>query len=125
MVGIMKAPLDPMSNLLLKQTPKLDIDSTLKANMSKNFVKRMFDAKPMSIPDPQDSKRSMTHFMEVSDGMAYPRVVQMGNQLKYLSSDDAYNFAKKTGEFIKFKDDNDALYFTQNYKKGKNVTIGK
>jgi hypothetical protein len=27
--------------------------------------------------------------------------------------------------FIKFKDDNDALYFTQNYKKGKNVTIGK
>jgi hypothetical protein len=49
----------------------------------------------------------------------------MGNQLKFLNSDDAYNYAKKTGEFIKFKDDNDALYFTQNYKKGKNVTIGK
>ena len=125
MLGIMNAPLDPMSNLLLKKTPRLNIDSTLKANMSKNFIKRMFDIKPMSIPDPQDSKRSMTHFMEVSDGLAYPRVVQMGNQLKFLNSDDAYNYAKKTGEFIKFKDDNDALYFTQNYKKGKNVTIGK
>jgi hypothetical protein len=125
MIGIMNAPLDPMSNLLLKKTPRLNIDSTLKANMSKNFIKRMFDTKPMSIPDPQDSKRSMTHFMEVSDGLAYPRVVQMGNQLKFLNSDDAYNYAKKTGEFIKFKDDNDALYFTQNYKKGKNVTIGK
>ncbi len=125
MLGIMNAPLDPMSNLLLKKTPRLNIDSTLKANMSKNFIKRMFDTKPMSIPDPQDSKRSMTHFMEVSDGLAYPRVVQMGNQLKFLNSDDAYNYAKKTGEFIKFKDDNDALYFTQNYKKGKNVTIGK
>ncbi len=125
MLGIMNAPLDPMSNLLLKKTPRLNIDSTLKANMSKNFIKRMFDPNPMSIPDPQDSKRSMTHFMEVSDGLAYPRVVQMGNQLKFLNSDDAYNYAKKTGEFIKFKDDNDALYFTQNYKKGKNVTIGK
>jgi hypothetical protein len=105
--------------------PKMNVDSVLNANMSKNFVKRMFESNPESIPDPEDDTRSMTHFMEVSDGMAYPRVVKTNEGLKFLSSDDAYDYARKTGEFIKFKNDDDALYFTQNYKKGKNVTIGK
>ena len=105
--------------------PKINVDSVLNANMSKNFVKRMFESNPESIPDPEDNTRSMTHSMEVSDGMAYPRVVKTNEGLKFLSSDDAYDYARKTGEFIKFKNDDDALYFTQNYKKGKNVTIGK
>jgi hypothetical protein len=63
--------------------------------------------------------------MEVSDAMAYPRVVKTDKGLKLLSSDEAYDYAKKTGEFIKFNNDDDAVYFTENYKKGKNVTIGK
>ena len=93
--------------------------------MSKNFVQRMFEKNPMSIQSPDDKNSTMTHFMEVSDSMAYPRVVKGDNGLQLLNSDDAYNYAKKTGEFIKFKNDNDALYFTQNYKNGKGVTIGK
>ncbi len=108
-----------------QETPRVNIDSVLNKNMSKNFVKRMFESNPQSIPDPENPANTMTHFMEVSDGMAYPRVVKTNDGLKFLSSDDAYDYARNTGEFIKFNNDDDALYFTQNYKKGKNVTIGK
>lgn len=109
-----------------KQDPPTKwVDSVLAANTSKDFVKRMFEKNPRSIPDPEDPKSSMTHFMEVSDGIAYPRVVNQNGKLTFLSSDDAYNYARKTGEFIKFKDDNEAVKFTENYKKGKGVTIGK
>jgi hypothetical protein len=105
--------------------PTLNIDSVLEANMSKNFVQRMFEKNPISISSPYEKNSNMTHFMEVSDGMAYPRVIKESSGLKLLNSDDAYNYAKKTGEFIKFNNDNDALFFTQNYKTGKGVTIGK
>ena len=88
--------------------PTMWVDSVLAANTSKDFVKRMFEKNPRSIPDPEDPKSSMTHFMEVSDGIAYPRVVNQNGKLTFLSSDDAYNYARKTGEFIKFKDDNEA-----------------
>ena len=101
------------------------VDSTLSKNMNKDFIKRMFDKTPVSIQDPENPKSTMTHFMEVSDGMAYPRVVNIGGKLQYLSSDDAYDYALKSGEFIKFKNDDEAIKFTENYKKGTRVTIGK
>jgi hypothetical protein len=101
------------------------VDSVLTANKSKDFVKRMFEKNPRSVPDPEDSKSTMTHYMEVSDGMAYPRVVNMNGKLQFLNSNDAYNYARKSGEFIKFADDKEALKFTENYKKGSKVTIGK
>lgn len=101
------------------------VDSTLSKNMNKDFIKRMFEKNPKSISDPENHKRTMTHFMEVSDGMAYPRVVNIGGKLQLLNSDDAYNYALKSGEFIKFKNDDEAVKFTENYKKGTGVTIGK
>ncbi len=105
--------------------PKSWVDSVLSANMNKDFVKRMFEKNPRSIPDPEDPSRSMTHFMEVSDGIANPRVVNLNGKMTFLSSDDAYDYARKSGEFIKFKNDRDAVKFTERYKKGKGVTIGK
>ena len=108
-----------------KDPPNKWVDSVLSANKSKEFIKRMYEKNPRSIPDPEDKNSTMTHFMEVSDQMAYPRVVNINGKLSLLSSDDAYNYAIKTGEFIKFKNDDDALKFTQQYKKGKGVTIGK
>jgi hypothetical protein len=101
------------------------VDSTLAANRGKEFVKRMFEKKPKSIPDPEEQGFYMTHKMEVSDGLAYPRVVNINGRLTYLSSSEAYDYAKKTGEYIKFKNDDEAVKFTQNYKRGNKVTIGK
>lgn len=114
-----------MAKVKLKKQDKKFIDSTLKANRGKEFVQRMFEKNPRSIPDPEDPRYSMSHKMEVSDAKAYPRVVNQGGKLVHLSSDDAYDYAMKNKEYIKFKNDEDAIKFTENYKKGKKVKIGK
>lgn len=114
-----------MAKVKLKRKDRKEVDSILAANRGKDFVERFFEKKTKSIPDPDEQGYSMTHKMEVSDGIAYPRVVNINKELKYLNSDDAYDYAKKTGEFIKFKNDADAVKFTQNYKGGRKVKIGK
>lgn len=125
--------------IMKKQVPKLDLDSVISANQHLNFIKRAMDAKTPSVVIKGQTEPS-THFMESADGMAYPTVVQspdggirfMGKYVgkdkngnpKY-NTDEAYNYAKSTGNFIKFNNDEDAQYFSENYKKSKLVKIGK
>jgi hypothetical protein len=90
-----------------------------------NFVQRMFDRSAGSIQIPGE-KGTSTHFMESGDGKAYPTVVQMPNgKLQYLNQNDkdaAWNYANKTGQFIKFPNDEQAAWYADNgYKKGTNV----
>jgi hypothetical protein len=90
-----------------------------------NFVQRMFDQRAGSIQIPGQPGTS-THYMESGDGKAYPTVVQMPNgKLQYLNQNDkdaAWNYANKTGQFIKFPNDEQAEWYANNgYKKGTNV----
>jgi len=98
---------------------QVNIDSVLNANRDKDFVKRLFEKDTPSI---KKGGQTMTHFMESSDGIVYPRVVRTPKgEMKFLSSDKAYKYAQKTGEFIQFPNDEQAQYFGKNYKQGVNV----
>lgn len=125
--------------IMKKPEPKLDLDSVIAANQHLNFIKRTMDAKTPEIMI-QGQQYPSTHFMESSDGMVYPTVVQtldggirfMGKYLgkdkfgkPIYNTDEAYNYAKLTGNHIKFPNDKDAQYFAENYKKSKLVKIGK
>jgi hypothetical protein len=114
-----------MAKVKLKTKDRKQVDSILAANRGKEFVERMFEKKTKSIPDPENPKKTMTHYMEVSDARAYPRVVNQGGKLGLLSSDSAYKYAMKNKEYIQFKNDDEAVKFTENYKGGKKVKIGK
>ena len=90
-----------------------------------NFVQRFFDQSAGSIQIPGE-KGTSTHFMESGDKKAYPTVVQMPNgKLQYLNQNDknaAWNYANKTGQFIKFPTDEQAAWYADNgYKKGTGV----
>jgi hypothetical protein len=105
------------------------VDSVNNANMVKNFVQREYLKNGPSMQIPGKPGRS-THYMEESDGMVYPTVVQFPGQqgVQYLNKSDkngAYNYAKKTGEFIKFPTVEQALWYASDgYKTGTGVTIG-
>ena len=122
-----------------KQKQKLDLDSVIAANKHLNFIQRALDAKTPSVMI-QGQDAPSTHFMESSDGMVYPTVVQtpdggirfMGKYLgkdkngrPMYNTDEAYKYAKSSGNYIKFNNDEDAQYFSENYKKSKHVKIGK
>jgi len=122
-----------------KAEPKLDLDSVIAANKHLNFIQRAMDANTPEVMI-KGQQYPSTHFMASGDGIAFPTVVQtpdggirfMG---KYLGKDkegkpmyntnEAYDYAKSTGNYIKFNNDKDAQYFSENYKKSKLVKIGK
>jgi hypothetical protein len=60
-----------------------------------------------------------THMMASSDNIVYPNIVRMPgqNNLKLLSPDDAYRYARESGEFIPFETPEQAEWFGKNYKK--------
>jgi N-acetyl-anhydromuramyl-L-alanine amidase AmpD len=102
------------------------VDSVNNANIDKNFINRMYLKNGPSIQIPGEPGRS-THFMEESDNMVYPTVVQRPGSsfLEYLNKSDkngAYNYARMTGQFIKFPNAEQAAWYANNgYKKGTNV----
>jgi hypothetical protein len=96
------------------------IDSVLNANKKLDWVQRLYEENTPSIKI-KGQKGKATHFMESSDGRAYPTVVRMADgKLKYLG-DDAYDYADKTKTYIQFPSDREAQLFSENYKKGTNV----
>ena len=128
-----------MLDIMQKPVPRLDLDSVINANRHLNFIQRAMDANTPEVMV-QGQKYPSTHLMESSDGIAYPLVVQtpdgglrfMGKYLgkdkdgkPMYNTDEAYNYAKSTGNHIKFANDKDAQYFAENYKNSKLVKIGK
>jgi hypothetical protein len=97
------------------------IDYILEKNKDKNFVQRILN--PDTSPRLDLGNGSFaTHKMSWTevDGkyIVYPKVVQGsdGNLLE-LSSDDAFNHAVGTGEYIDFQNASDAEAFSKDYKK--------
>jgi hypothetical protein len=106
------------------------VDSVNNSNIDKNFINRMYLQNGPSMQILGEPGRS-THFMEESDNMVYPTVVQRpgSSSLEYLNKSDkngAYNYARMTGQFIKFPTAEQAAWYANNgYKTGTGVTIGK
>ncbi len=119
-------PTQDRGALIRKQYPNISnlhdvpfVDSVLNANKNKNFVQRYMNPNPsMVIKNPDGS--SSTHQMASADNIAYPTIVQgPDGKLKRLGDDEAYQYARKTGEFIKFANEKDADWFANNgYKLG-------
>ena len=95
----------------------------LDANKGKNFIKRILD--PESAPSPllDEAGHKQTHRMSaeyLGEGgtipAAFPLVVERGGKLVKLSKQEAAEHARKTGEYVAFKDIKSADQFSRLYK---------
>jgi len=87
-------------------------------NSHKNFVQRLLDpnmAKPITLDDGVVG----THLMATSGNYIYPQIIQDRNtgELRRLMPRDAYEYAIKTGEYIKAKTPQEADMFSKGYKR--------
>ena len=110
---------------LFKTDKRAFVDSTLNANKNLDFVKRLYNPKE-DIATPEGKGKPgdrSTHLMsyDPSSKRVYPEVVREKGKLKYKSGDDAYDYADKTKEYIKFPTKEKAEWFSSNYKQGTNV----
>ena len=119
------------------------VDSVNNANIDKDFVQRYYakNNPPAPIHLSQTPSGEMsTHYMADADNMVFPTVVnpktfnpldvytQPGN-LQYLDKPGpvvdrktAGDYARRTGEYINFKNEQDAQWYANNgYKKGTDV----
>lgn len=110
---------DPRTAAALSSQKQLDADRDRAARIlvrhrNLNFVQRLLQAagKP-SYELPNGGGAS--HYMTSSDNIAYPTIVQLPTgELKYLPGREAYDYARKTGEFIPFKSPEEADWFASN-----------
>ena len=88
-----------------------------KENKDLNFVSRIEDPS-LTFPDSQGNP--MTHYMASADNIVFPTVVQQhgNNNLNKLGYEEAYEYANKSGEYIKFPSEKDAIDYGINYKQG-------
>jgi hypothetical protein len=108
------------------------LDSTVNANRNLEFIRRAIENDGLSIPTPKGAPgygKGMTssHLMtyDPKSRRSYPELVNINGTLKYLTGDDAYNYAEDTGEYIQFPTAEQANYFSKNYKKSNYVKVGK
>ena len=101
-----------------------DVVGQLHQNQQLNFVQRVLQ--PDRWPAIQHGDWQMTHLMgysgpdEVGQHIVYPHVVwdPAGQQLRQLDPQQAYRYARSTGEYIPFPSEQQAAYFSRRYKLG-------
>jgi hypothetical protein len=96
-------------------------------NTDKNFVKRVKNPSVYPRMDwgktEEGKPRVATHQMSYSeeDGIhyVYPNIIQdkETGELKLLDGKDAFDYALDNNEAIAFDDEDEALWFSKNYKK--------
>jgi hypothetical protein len=98
------------------------INSILNKNSSLNFVQRILNPNIFPVQDNQDGSYS-THLMGYSkvgkEYLAYPTIIQRpdtGELHNFGEHQAAIEYALKTGEYIPFGNQEEADWFTQNYK---------
>jgi hypothetical protein len=108
------------------------LDSTVNANKNIEFIQRAMQNNGMTIPTPkgapgygQGMRSSHLMTFDPDSKRAYPELVNMNGSLKYLTGDDAYNYADDNGEYIQFPTAQQAEYFSKNYKKSNYIKVGK
>lgn len=108
------------------RTPEVrKIDSILNANKDKEWVRRLYDKNPESIQVKGETGRS-THLMASGDGKVFPMVDRdpKTKKLVYMGDTSARHHFKNRS-VISLKDDKEAQWFGENYKKGTGVLKGK
>lgn len=95
--------------------------SILDENKRKNFVKRIMKPDKYPVINNEDGSVS-SHLMGYgeADGRyyVYPTIIQSKRKgdLVRLSDDDAWTYSQETGEYIEFDNEDDAAWFSENYK---------
>jgi len=119
------------------------VDSVNNANINKDFVQRYYDKNNPPAPihlSQTPSGEMSTHYMADADNMVFPTVVNpktfnpldvytQPGKLQYLDKPGpvvdkktAGDYARRTGEYIDFKNEQDAQWYANNgYKKGTGV----
>lgn len=101
-------------------------DSVMMANSDLNFVKRYLHPKKYPVINNSDGTYS-THMMESADNFAYPTIIQNpdGSLKQFTEDGQAYDYAMKNKQYIKFKTEQQAMDFANNgYKKARQYQIG-
>ena len=111
-----------MEKKSLMQNP-YPYSDVLQANKSKNFIKRILDFKSAPATLPDEAGRKQTHLMSAeylgekgTIPAAFPLVIERDGKLVKLSKPEAADYARKTGEYVAFKDINSADQFSRSYK---------
>lgn len=89
----------------------------LRKNSDKNFVRRILN--PEAFPSLEEDGTRMSHLMEYgeADGRyyVYPRIAYERGELKNYG-DEAFDRAMRTGDFMSFDTEDEASWFSRNYK---------
>lgn len=96
----------------------LKVMPVLLNNTSKNFVKRILDPDKYPQLDNGDGTFS-THVMSSADNVVFPEVIQdpITKELRRFPHwREAYDYARKSGEYLEFDSPEEAEWFSKNYK---------
>jgi len=106
------------------QNASQKIKEILNANKDKDFIKRILNPKLNKGREVQiaGEPEKLSHYMMQVDNLVIPQVVDKGEKVKgksmlsFLTEQDAYDYALRTGEYIQLPSEQDALWFSKNYK---------
>ena len=130
---IMRTPLLPNTQQqtdLFKTNRTAYVDSVLKANIDKEWVRRLVEKQTTatSIQDPYDSGYRSTHLMaHDGKGYVYPQVIMQNGKLihfptvYHLDEEQAIEYAKKNKIGIQLPQDQGTWFAENGYKTGTNV----
>ena len=83
------------------------------------FIQRLSEpARGINFIDDEGQPTIGSHYLESTDNIVYPRIQEINGKLKFLNSEDAYNTALKTGNYLKFNSEEEAIDFGKEYKQG-------
>ena len=101
----------------------------LEKHRDKDFVKRIFDpSQTMEMPNGKTGTHWMTVSSDGSGFIVYPRIINNGVELELLDETSALHHARRSGEFIRFTDKENADWFSVHYRdiwKGRYQPDGK
>jgi len=91
----------------------------LMQNKDKPFVKRILE--PEKYPqidygNGEVASHKMAYMEEDGKYIVFPTILQRGDKLKEYAPDKAFQEVKKTGDYIEFDSEDDADWFSKNYK---------
>ena len=101
-----------------------EINAILHDNKDKDFIKRILNPELNKGREVQiaGEPEKLSHYMMQADNLVMPQVVDRGEKVKgksmlsLLTPEDAYDYALRTGEYIQLPSEQDALWFSKNYK---------
>lgn len=83
------------------------------------FIQRLSEpARGINFIDDEGQPTIGSHYLESTDNIVYPRIQEINGKLKFLNSEDAYNTALKTRNYLKFNSEEEAIDFGERYKQG-------